>query len=35
MFWIDEGIKRETKDAIRTGRDFGEILRVFDAYKAK
>jgi len=35
MFWIDEDIKRETKEAMRTGRDFGETLRIFDAYKAK
>ena len=35
MFWIDEDVKRETKEAIRTGRDFGETLRVFDAYQAK
>jgi len=28
-------VKRETKEAIRTGRDFGETLRVFDAYQAK
>jgi microcin C transport system substrate-binding protein len=35
MFWIDEDVKRETKEAMRTGRDFGETLRVFDAYKAK
>lgn len=33
MFWIDEDAKRETKEAQRTGRDFGEVLRVFDAYR--
>jgi microcin C transport system substrate-binding protein len=33
MFWIDEDLKRETQEAIRTGRDFGETLRVFDAYR--
>lgn len=35
MFWIDEDLKRETQEAIRTSRDFGETLRIFDAYKAK
>jgi microcin C transport system substrate-binding protein len=33
MYWIDEDIKRETKEAMRTGKDFGEVLRVFDAYR--
>jgi microcin C transport system substrate-binding protein len=35
MFWIDEEVKRETKEAVRTNRDFGETLRVFDAYKSE
>jgi hypothetical protein len=35
MYWIDEDMKRETREALREGRDFGETLRVFDAYKAK
>lgn len=33
MFWIDEDVKQETKDAMREGRSFGEVLRVFDAYR--
>lgn len=33
MFWIDEDMKKETKDAMREGRSFGEVLRVFDAYR--
>ncbi|MEZ5323994.1 MAG: extracellular solute-binding protein [Verrucomicrobiales bacterium] len=33
MFWIDEDVKRETKQAIRDGRSFGEVLRVFDTYR--
>lgn len=33
MFWIDEDLKRETKEASKSGRDFGEVLRVFDAYR--
>jgi microcin C transport system substrate-binding protein len=35
MYWIDEDMKRETRDAMREGRDYGETLRVFDTYKAK
>ena len=35
MFWIDEDIKRETKEAMRNGKDFGEVTRVFDAYQRK
>jgi microcin C transport system substrate-binding protein len=35
MFWIDEDVKRETKEAMRQQRDFGETLRVFDAYRAQ
>ncbi len=33
MFWIDEDLKRETKEALRSGHDFGETLRVFDDYR--
>ncbi|OYW77470.1 MAG: hypothetical protein B7Z37_04325 [Verrucomicrobia bacterium 12-59-8] len=33
MFWIDEDIKRETKEAMREDKDFGEVTRVFDAYQ--
>lgn len=35
MFWIDEDIKRETKEAMKEGKDFGEVTRVFDAYQRK
>ena len=33
MFWIDEDVKRETLEAMREGRGFGEVLRVFDKYR--
>ena len=33
MFWIDEDLKRETQQAMREGREFGEVLRVFDKYR--
>lgn len=33
MFWIDEDIKRETKEAMSEGKDFGEVTRIFDAYR--
>jgi microcin C transport system substrate-binding protein len=33
MYWIDEDIKAETKEAMREGRSYGEVLRVFDKYR--
>lgn len=33
MWWIDEDARRETREAMRQGRSFGETLRVFDAYR--
>jgi microcin C transport system substrate-binding protein len=30
LYWIDEDMKRETQQAMREGREFGEVLRVFD-----
>jgi microcin C transport system substrate-binding protein len=33
MYWIDEDIKAETKQAIKEGRSYGEVLRVFDKYR--
>lgn len=35
MFWIDEDIKSQTKEAMKEGKDFGEVTRVFDAYQRK
>jgi microcin C transport system substrate-binding protein len=33
MFWIDEDMKNETQEAMREGRSFGEVLRVYDDYR--
>jgi microcin C transport system substrate-binding protein len=33
VFWIDEDIKAETKQAMKEGRSFGEVSRVFDQYR--
>jgi len=33
VLWIDEDVKRETQEAIRTGRDFGEVTRVFETFR--
>lgn len=35
VWWIDEDIKAETQAAMREGRSFGEVSRVFDQYRAK
>jgi microcin C transport system substrate-binding protein len=35
MYWIDEDIKRETKEAMREGRSYGEVLRIFDDFRQK
>ncbi len=32
MFWIDEDLKRETQQAQKEGRDFGESLQVHDSF---
>jgi microcin C transport system substrate-binding protein len=34
-WWIDEDIRKETLDAMREGRSFGEMSRVFDQYRQK
>lgn len=33
VYWIDEGIRKETQDARRTGRSFPESNRVVDVYR--
>jgi microcin C transport system substrate-binding protein len=33
VFWIDEEIKAETKQAMKDGKSFGEVSRVFDQYR--
>ncbi|RBP42342.1 microcin C transport system substrate-binding protein [Roseimicrobium gellanilyticum] len=33
VFWIDEGMKEETKKAMREGHSYGEIMRTFDKYR--
>lgn len=33
VFWIDEGLRRETQAARRSGRSFGESTRVVDDYR--
>ncbi len=33
VHWIDEDVKKETLEAKRAGKSFGETLRVFDQYK--
>ena len=35
VWWIDEDIKKETLEAMRVGRSFGEKSRVFDQYQDK
>jgi microcin C transport system substrate-binding protein len=35
VWWIDEDIKAETLKAMREGRSFGEVNRVFDQYQDK
>ena len=35
VMWIDEEIKAETKKAMREGRVFGEVNRVYEQYRAK
>ncbi|MBB5350195.1 microcin C transport system substrate-binding protein [Haloferula luteola] len=33
VFWIDSEIKQETLEAMRSGRSFGEVNRVYDQYR--
>ncbi|CAN5867530.1 extracellular solute-binding protein [soil metagenome] len=33
VYWIDEDIKAETKQAMKEGRSFGEVSRVFEQYR--
>ncbi|GAA5481562.1 ABC transporter substrate-binding protein [Haloferula sargassicola] len=33
VFWIDEEVKKETLEAMRTGKSFGEVNRVYDQYR--
>lgn len=33
VYWIDEDKKKETLDAMREGRSFGETTRVYDQYR--
>jgi microcin C transport system substrate-binding protein len=35
VFWIDEDIKKETKEAIRDQKTFPEVNRVYDKYRIK
>ena len=35
VWWIDDDIKAETLEAMREGRSFGEMSRVFDQYQNK
>ena len=35
VYWIDEDIKKETYEAMRSGKSFGEVSRVFDQYRDK
>ncbi|HEX5790397.1 MAG TPA: ABC transporter substrate-binding protein [Luteolibacter sp.] len=35
VFWIDENIRRETQQAMRTGRSFPETTRTVDAYRIR
>lgn len=34
-WWIDEDVKNETYEAMRSGKSFGEVSRVFDQYRDK
>jgi microcin C transport system substrate-binding protein len=34
MFWIDEDIRRETQQAMKEGKSFGEALRIYDHYRS-
>lgn len=35
VWWIDDDIKKETQAAMREGRSFGEVSRVFDQFRQK
>ncbi len=35
VLWIDEDIKEETKQAMKDGKSFGEVSRVFDQYEER
>jgi microcin C transport system substrate-binding protein len=35
VFWIDEDIRAETEQAMRDGRSFGEVSRVYDQHREK
>jgi hypothetical protein len=35
VHWIDEDARKETQQAIRDGRSFGEVYRIFDQYQIK
>ena len=35
VFWIDEDVKTETLEAMRTGKTFPEVNRVYDDYRVK
>ena len=34
VWWIDDDIKAETQQAMREGKSFGEVSRVFDQYRS-
>jgi microcin C transport system substrate-binding protein len=35
VFWIDEDIKQQTQQAMREGKTFPEVIRVYDDYRVK
>ena len=35
VHWIDEDMKKETLDAKRAGRSYGEVNRIFDDYRLR
>lgn len=35
VFWLDEEKREETREAMRTGRSFGEVTRIHDQYRQK
>ena len=33
VHWIDQDVEKETRKAMREGKSFGEVIRIFDQYR--
>jgi microcin C transport system substrate-binding protein len=35
LYWIDEDLRRETKEAMKAGKTFPPVIKVYDQYKTE